>query len=394
MKNDKVILIKLMMTALLGLLLAMPLSSQAETYSYDDQGRLTKVTYADNSSITYSYDNMGNRTQIIIGTESTTTTSTTTTTQPAATTSTTTTTTTTLPPDSCPSDPNKTEPGICGCGISDIDTDEDGTQDCNDECPDDPDKIEAGNNGCGISEDFIFPGNDKETSPAEGITLSFEEVESGGICNAIVTGSASPPADFRFCGQAYDIDCTVTFTGNATVCFEYDESDVRGEETDIQLMHKEDSASEWVNVTTSVDTENNIICGVVTSFSEVAVVEPHTDGGGGGGGGGCFIATAAYGSYWEPHVLTLRNFRDEHLLTNKLGTNFVKTYYKYSPPIADYIAEHDGLRSVVRVGLAPLVGFSLLAMHFGMLVALAVLLSIITLIIGGTCFIIKTKEAN
>jgi hypothetical protein len=37
--------------------------------------------------------------------------------------------------DQCPDDPNKTEPGICGCGVADTDTDGDGTPDCNDQCP-------------------------------------------------------------------------------------------------------------------------------------------------------------------------------------------------------------------------------------------------------------------
>jgi len=41
--------------------------------------------------------------------------------------------------DACPNDPNKTAPGICGCGTPDTDTDGDGTADCNDQCPDDPD---------------------------------------------------------------------------------------------------------------------------------------------------------------------------------------------------------------------------------------------------------------
>ncbi len=35
----------------------------------------------------------------------------------------------------CPNDPNKTHPGICGCGVADTDTDSDGTPDCNDNCP-------------------------------------------------------------------------------------------------------------------------------------------------------------------------------------------------------------------------------------------------------------------
>jgi hypothetical protein len=52
--------------------------------------------------------------------------------------------------DDCPNDPNKVESGICGCGIADVDTDGDGTPDCNDNCPDDPDKTQPGTCGCGV----------------------------------------------------------------------------------------------------------------------------------------------------------------------------------------------------------------------------------------------------
>ncbi|MEA1876775.1 MAG: LpqB family beta-propeller domain-containing protein, partial [Bacteroidota bacterium] len=58
-------------------------------------------------------------------------------------------------------------------------------------------------------------------------------------------------------------------------------------------------------------------------------------------GGGCFIATAAFGSYLEPHVKVLTNFRDHYLLTNPLGIHLVRFYYYVSPPIADYISKHE-----------------------------------------------------
>src|SRR5262249_4498583 len=40
--------------------------------------------------------------------------------------------------ESCPNDPNKLAPGSCGCGKPDSDADKDGTPDCTDACPNDP----------------------------------------------------------------------------------------------------------------------------------------------------------------------------------------------------------------------------------------------------------------
>ncbi|MEE8106750.1 MAG: CFI-box-CTERM domain-containing protein [Planctomycetota bacterium] len=62
----------------------------------------------------------------------------------------------------------------------------------------------------------------------------------------------------------------------------------------------------------------------------------------------CFVATAAYGDPDAPEVERLRRFRDERLLTNPVGTAFVKAYYKMSPPIARLIARHPSLRTAVR----------------------------------------------
>ena len=55
--------------------------------------------------------------------------------------------------DSCDDDPGKTDPGVCGCGTADDDSDSDGTEDCHDGCPSDPDKTAPGLCGCGVADD-------------------------------------------------------------------------------------------------------------------------------------------------------------------------------------------------------------------------------------------------
>lgn len=64
--------------------------------------------------------------------------------------------------------------------------------------------------------------------------------------------------------------------------------------------------------------------------------------------GPCFIATAVYRDYDAPEVLVLRKFRDKTLLKNKVGRAFVALYYKYSPPVADYLKDKPIFSKIVR----------------------------------------------
>jgi hypothetical protein len=112
----------------------------------------------------------------------------------------------------------------------------------------------------------------------------------------------------------------------------------------------------------------------------VTNIDDETTGGGGSGGGNCFIATAAYGSYMEPQVRVLRDFRDHFLLTNPMGKIFVDLYYTYSPPVADFIANHDTLQAFVRWSLIPLVGMSWMALHLGSAITIALTLLLLVFI--------------
>ncbi len=62
----------------------------------------------------------------------------------------------------------------------------------------------------------------------------------------------------------------------------------------------------------------------------------------------CFVATAVYGSPNDPHVITLRNFRDRYLLRSRAGQNLVSAYYVVSPGVALLLRRSRFLNFVVR----------------------------------------------
>lgn len=100
-------------------------------------------------------------------------------------------------------------------------------------------------------------------------------------------------------------------------------------------------------------------------------------------GESCFIATAAYGSPFERHVVLLREFRDSYLLTNRIGKWFVETYYRLSPPAAEFIKWHPYLKPVVRFALLPFITIAAITLKTTLLqkLALAMFLTIAMFIV-------------
>lgn len=64
--------------------------------------------------------------------------------------------------------------------------------------------------------------------------------------------------------------------------------------------------------------------------------------------GDCFIATAAYGTGTAAEIDVLRTFRDEVLRQSPAGRDYIGFYYSASPPVAAFIARHEGVRTLVR----------------------------------------------
>lgn len=92
----------------------------------------------------------------------------------------------------------------------------------------------------------------------------------------------------------------------------------------------------------------------VSDTTQGAASAAGASSGTGGGGGGCFIATAIYGPE-SREVFVLRQFRDQHLITNRTGRRFVSLYYRFSPPVARTIEGSIILRTLGRSIIAPVV---------------------------------------
>ncbi|MBI5197683.1 MAG: hypothetical protein HZA19_03650 [Nitrospirae bacterium] len=110
-------------------------------------------------------------------------------------------------------------------------------------------------------------------------------------------------------------------------------------------------------------------------------------------GEACFIATAAYGSPWEPHVTLLRQFRDRFLLPHPLGNKFVDIYYRYSPPAADFLNQHPAFKPLVRMILVPFVGLADFCLSTSPLQKL-LFLSCIPLLLLGAFLILRRRDTD
>ncbi|MEW6442785.1 MAG: CFI-box-CTERM domain-containing protein [bacterium] len=73
---------------------------------------------------------------------------------------------------------------------------------------------------------------------------------------------------------------------------------------------------------------------------------------------GCVIATTAYGSGLDGRIRMLREFRDRHLSRWEPGRELIASYYRYSPALADALARHEWLRTIVQALLLPFIGFA------------------------------------
>lgn len=179
------------------------------------------------------------------------------------------------------------------------------------------------------------------------------DLPEGPVMLRIVTGLCFTAPEWRSDGGKYRAYCR----GNSPFTFELDPADlVPGESLQLEYPFFAPSGPtgperitfEIVHATFDRRSENNALLS-----APVMVVIPLDENR--GTVRFCFIATAAYGSWLDPHVAVLRAFRDRQLLTNAPGRAFVAWYYRVSPPLADWISTREWARAATRGALAPVV---------------------------------------
>ncbi len=106
----------------------------------------------------------------------------------------------------------------------------------------------------------------------------------------------------------------------------------------------------------------------------------------------CFIATAAFGSEIDPHVETLRKFRNQFLLTSGAGRSFVRFYYMISPELAKAIEHRPWLRAAVRTVLWPIVGLAEVSVASGLNAMAMILFVLILFFLARSFFIWRQRR--
>jgi hypothetical protein len=104
--------------------------------------------------------------------------------------------------------------------------------------------------------------------------MMFDEVlQAGDTTLTVSTVGPPPPSGFQLGDPPvyYNISTTAVFAGQVTVCVDYTGTTF-ADEAALRLLHFEGGV--WTDVTVSLDTDANIICGRTSSFSTFTVVEP------------------------------------------------------------------------------------------------------------------------
>jgi hypothetical protein len=112
------------------------------------------------------------------------------------------------------------------------------------------------------------------------MSLSFANVTTPGETRLdILDGGPPPPFGFQIVPNNsplyYDVTTEASWTPPVQVCIDYDPATLTGPEQNLKLWHWDTSAAPpvWEDVTSTIDTDLNVICGTSTSLSPFILTE-------------------------------------------------------------------------------------------------------------------------
>jgi len=120
-------------------------------------------------------------------------------------------------------------------------------------------------------------GSDIEVSLDSGIVVIFDSISTSGTISVTIADDGPPPEEFEFLpsdsGKYIFITTDAEYIGGIEICFPYSDSLLTAEEeSTIRIFHYTDA--QWVDITTSHDTANNIICGTTVNLSPFVLGMP------------------------------------------------------------------------------------------------------------------------
>jgi hypothetical protein len=107
------------------------------------------------------------------------------------------------------------------------------------------------------------------------VTIVFNEVTDAGTTSLTTSEGGEPlPIGFKLGEPStyYELETTASYNGPIEVCINYSGTFYE-DEAGLKLFHYEND--QWIDVTTSLDSDNNIICGQSASLSPFVVLEPN-----------------------------------------------------------------------------------------------------------------------
>jgi hypothetical protein len=116
-------------------------------------------------------------------------------------------------------------------------------------------------------------GTNVAVQPVPQVSLTYSTVSTSGATTVTTTNTNPDPLPAGFSLGTppiyYEISTTAVFTSTVQVCISYNPAQFTGPESNIRLLHDENGV--FVDITTSLDTVNHIVCGQATHFSAFTV---------------------------------------------------------------------------------------------------------------------------